>query len=153
MTPRRGVTLHAGVVADPAANAAFRKRANARCRDASSALDARPPFPFDNFDPLHPDPAMLPDVGRFFTGPGDPRPALRALGDQLAALGKPPAQRAQWARLLAARSEELAVIQRQDDAALAADATAFVASVNEASANFRAIAISATLVRVSDCVL
>jgi hypothetical protein len=44
MTPRRGVTLHAGVVADPAANAAFRKRANARCRDASSALDARPPI-------------------------------------------------------------------------------------------------------------
>jgi hypothetical protein len=41
---------------------------------------------------------MLPDVGRFFTGPGDPRPALRALGDQLAALGKPPAQRTEWAR-------------------------------------------------------
>ncbi len=43
--------------------------------------------------------------------------------------------------------------QRQDDAALAADATAFVASVNDASANFRAIAIGATLVRVSDCVV
>jgi hypothetical protein len=94
-----------------------------------------------------------PDVGRFLTGPGDPRPALRALGDQLAALGKPPAQRTEWARLLAARARELVIIQRQGDAALAADAPAFVASVNDASANFRAIAISATLVRVTDCVL
>jgi hypothetical protein len=153
VTPRRGVTLHAGVVANPAANAAFRKQANARCRDASSTLDARPPFPFAGFDPLHPDPSMLPDVGRFLTGAGDPRPALRALGDQLAALGEPPAQRTEWARLLAARAKELVIIQRQDDAALAADAPAFVASVNDASANFRAIAISATLVRVTDCVL
>ena len=153
LTPRRGVTLHSGVVANPGANATFRKRANARCRDASSALHALPPFPFDDFDPLHPDPSMLPDVGRFFTGPGDPRPTLRALGDQLAALGRPPAQRTEWARLLAARAKELEVIQRQDDAALAADVPAFVASVNDASANFRAIAISATLARVSDCVL
>jgi hypothetical protein len=82
-----------------------------------------------------------------------PLPALRALGDQLAALGKPPAQRTEGARLLAARARELVIIQRQDDAALAADAPAFVASVNDASANSRAIAISATLVRVTDCVL
>jgi hypothetical protein len=74
-------------------------------------------------------------------------------GSQLAALGKPPAQRTERARLLAARAKELVIIQRQDDAALAADAPAFVASVNDASADFRAIAISATLVRVTDCVL
>jgi hypothetical protein len=52
--------------------AAFRKRANARCRDASSTLDARPPFPLPTS--THFIQTMLPDVGRFFTGPGDPRP-------------------------------------------------------------------------------
>jgi len=51
-----------------------------------------------------------------------------------------------------ARRARQGALQRQDDAALAADAPAFFAPVSDASANFRAIAISATLVRVTDCV-
>jgi hypothetical protein len=151
--PRRGATLRAGVVPNPAANAAFRQRASAQCRKASAALAARPPFPYPDFDPQHPDPAQLPGVGQYFTGPGDPRPALRTLKEELTALGTPPAQRSQWASLLRAQADVLVTIQRQDDAALAGDATAFVATLDESEANFRAEAISATLFHVTDCIV
>jgi len=151
--PRGGVRLRAGAIPHPSANNRFRSRAEARCKDAAAALAALPPFPFDNFDPLNPDPAQLPDVGRFFTGPHDPRPALQTLAEELTALGRPPAQRSEWKRLLAARAQQLAIIQRQDDAALAADVAGFVKSVRDSDANLRAIAISATLFDVPRCVV
>jgi hypothetical protein len=153
VVPRRGVTLRAGVIPHPSANSAFRSRAGARCSKAASALAALPPFPFDGFDPLHPDAAQLPDVGRFFTGPHDARPILQTLADELAALGRPPAQRSEWKRLLAERAQQLTLIQRQDDAALAADVAGFVKSVKDSDANFRVIAIEATVFDVPRCVL
>ena len=63
-----------------------------------------PPFPFGGFDPLHPDPQLLPQVGAFFTGPGDPRPVLRALDRRLRGLGRPPAVRPLWRLLIAGRT-------------------------------------------------
>ena len=153
ITPRHGVTLRAGAIPTPAANRAFRNTAAIRCRDTAKTLAALPPFPFTDFDPLHPDPAVLPDVGRFFTGPHDPRPAYEQLREELTALGRPPAQRPSWARLVAARAAALTIIQRQDDAALAADVTGFVKTVDDSSKNFRDIAINATVFGVTDCVV
>jgi hypothetical protein len=153
VTPRRGVKLRAGAIPNAAANRAFRARASARCRDAAKTLSALPPFPFTDFDPLHPDPAVLPDVGRFFTGPHDPRPTYEQLKEELVAMGRPPAQRSAWGDLVVAQANSLQNIQRQDDAALAADVTVFVQTVKDSSANFRDVAIAATVFGVPDCVV
>jgi hypothetical protein len=139
--------------ATPAANGPFRARADARCASAARQLAALPPFPFANFDPLHPDPQLLPQVGRFFTGPHDPRPTLDALDAQLRALGQPPADRPGWGRVLAARAASRMTNDEQDQAALAADVPAFVNSLRDANATFRAVAISATVFGVDRCVL
>jgi hypothetical protein len=153
IAPRAGVVLRDAVLRRPPANAPFRARANALCTSAAAQLASLPPFPFTSFDPLHPDPAVLPRVGQFFTGPHDARPALRALDEQLSALGAPPADRGTWTRALAARAASLAVIDRQDGAALAANAPAFVRSVRDAARTFRAVAISASAFGVGACVI
>ena len=153
VTPRAGTVLHAAVVIRPAANATLIARADQICTRASRQLAALPPFPFSNFDPLHPDPALLPQVGAFFTGPGDPRPIFRTLNARLRALGQPPAAAGWWARMLHARRAELAVINAQDRAALASDTPAFVRSVRDSISAFRQIAITATVVGTTRCVL
>ena len=118
--PRAGAVLHTGLVSRPAANDAFRGRADALCVAAAARLAALPSFPFSDFDPLRPDPKLLPKVGRFFTGPHDPRPILRALDTHLRALGRPPAETSAWVDVLAARTASLAINEEQDKAALAA---------------------------------
>ena len=153
ITPRPGVVLRSGVLERPAADRAFRGRADALCAGAARQLAALPPFPYRTFDPLHPDPALLPAVGRFFTGPHDPRPALRTLEANLSGLGPPPADADTWRRVLAARAAALAVDDEQDQAALAADAPGFVKSVHDAERTFRAGAIAATVFGVGRCVL
>ena len=111
------------------------------------------PFPFSTFDPLHPDPSLLPAVGRFFTGPDDVRPTLLTLDAHLGALGQPPADAGAWRRVLAARTAALAVHDEQDQAALTADPPAFIKSVHDVERTFRAVAITATVFGVSQCVL
>ena len=153
VTPRAGAFLQVAVIARPAADASLAAHADQICARASRQLAALPPFPFNNFDPLHPDPGLLPQVGAFFTGPGDPRPIFRTLNTRLRALGDPPAGRGRWARLLHARGSELAVINEQDRAALAGEAPAFVHSVRDSSSAFRQIAITATVFGTTRCVL
>jgi hypothetical protein len=147
------VVLRAGRENRPRADDAFTAGANRLCRSAAAKLATLPPFPLPNFDPLHPDPASLPAVGAFFTGPGDPRPVLSALDSQLEGLGHPVAGRAGWRSVLAAREGELTVIAEQDRAALAGNLPAFVRSVHASAANFRQVAITATVFGVTDCVL
>jgi hypothetical protein len=153
IAPRGGAALRAGVLRLAAANRSFRPRADALCASAARQLDALPPFPFSNFDPRHPDPALLPAVGRFFTGPHDPRPIFRALDAHLRALGTPPAQRAQWSEVLAARADTLIVDDEQDRAALAGDVAGFVKSLGDVRRTYRAMAIGATVFGVSRCVI
>jgi len=153
IAPRAGTVLRAGVLRLAAANRSFRRRADALCASAARQLDALPPFPFSNFDPRHPDPALLPAVGQFFTGPHDPRPIYRALDDRLSALGAPAAQRGPWSRLLAARADTLTVEDEQDRAALAGDVAGFVRSLDDVTRTFRATAIGATVFGVSRCVI
>jgi hypothetical protein len=151
MTPRNGSVLRVATVARPPADARFEAHANRLCRGASIQLAALPPFPFPDFDPLHPDPTLLPQVGGFFTGPGDPRPVLRALNRRLRALGEPPANRSAWNRALRARAAAYAVIHEQDAAALAADVPGFVRSVHDSDRTFRRMAIAATVFGAIDC--
>jgi hypothetical protein len=151
--PRAGVVLHTGLVSRPAANHAFRGRADALCAAAAARLAALPSFPLSNFDPLHPDPKLLPKVGRFFTGPHDPRPILRALNTHLRALGRPPIDRIAWTNVLAARTASLATNEEQDRAALADDVPAFVKSVHDVDRASRRVARTATIFGVPPCVL
>jgi hypothetical protein len=55
--------------------------------------------------------------------------------------------------VLHARTAALAVIQEQDNAALAADVAAFVRSVHDTTNALREIAISATVFGATQCVL
>lgn len=151
MTPRQGSLLQVGTVTRPPADARFEAHANRLCRRASRQLAALPAFPFADFDPLHPDPALLPQVGAFFTGPGDPRPILGALNGRLRELGEPPANRGAWNRALRARVAAYAVIHAQDAAALAADVPAFVRTVHDSAKTFRWMAITATVFGAIDC--
>jgi allene oxide cyclase-like protein len=151
--PRTGVTLHTGVLARAISNRRFIDSANALCTTAATRLNALPPFPFSNFDPLHPDPRLLPKVGRFFTGQGDPRPILRALNSGLRALGQPPASAASWTHVLGARAAALKVNSEQDSAAVTANVAGFIKSVHAVDNTSRQVAITATIFGVPDCVL
>jgi hypothetical protein len=143
VTPRPGATLRSAVIGNSAANARFDARANALCDHAAARLAALPPFPYTNFDASHPDPKQLPKVGRFFTGPHDPRPIQRALIAGLRDLGKPPANASGWSDVVAAHVARLTVMNAQDRAALAADAPGFVKTLGEVNANDRQIAATA----------
>jgi len=145
--------LHAGKVGRPRADQPFIARADDLCRRAGTALASLPAFPFATFDPLHPDPSVLPQVGAFFTGPGDPRPILRTLDAGLRDLGQPRRERQVWRLARRARDRELAVIDKQDRAALVANVPVFVQSVHESAANFRQIAITETVFGSTPCVL
>ena len=153
VTTQDRVMLHAGRVNRPRVDQTFTTRANRLCQSAAARLATLPPFPLTHFDPLHPDPASLPKVGAFFTGPGDPRPVLRPLIAGLRGLGEPPADREAWRSVLAARAHQLRVMNAQDRAALATDVPAFVRSVHASFASFRRIAITATVFGVTRCVL
>jgi hypothetical protein len=128
----------------------FARRADGLCSGASRQLAALPPFPFPGFDPLHPDPALLPAVGAYFTGPGDPRPILTELTTRLRALGTPVAAAA-WQRVLRAEAAGIAVRTRQDDAALAADVAAFVTSVHATVGAGHELAIAASVFGATSC--
>jgi hypothetical protein len=96
---------------------------------------------------------LAPVVPPFFTGPGDPRPALEALDRRLRALGRPPASRAAWKRVLRARAANLRTVEAQDRAALASDVAAFVRTTHASSRAFRAVAIPATVFGAPVCEL
>jgi hypothetical protein len=115
--------------ASPGANTAFVARAERSCVRARKQLDAVPAFPFHGVDAMHPDPRVLPAVGRFLTGRGNELPIVRRLERQLRALGDPPAKRAEWRRVLATLHDFEGVFAQEDQAALAADVPGWVKSV------------------------
>ena len=145
--------LTVGTILRAAANQGFLHRANRLCTRASVQLAALPPFPYPGFDPLHPDPSLLPRIGAFFSGPGDPRPTFRALIRALAALGSPPASPSEWKRVLDARRAGISVMTEQDNAALTANVRAFVNSVHDNDRAFRRIAITSSVFGATGCVL
>jgi hypothetical protein len=106
---------------------AFIARVNAVCTQAKSNSEANGPFPYQNFDPLHPDVKLLPKVGAFFA-------AVQSSGDQvpaeLRALGTPRRAQSLWAKMLVLAQENSAIADRQIKAAEASDSPAFIATVD-----------------------
>ena len=107
-------TTAAGAKIDPA----FIAKVDAVCAKASKRFAANGQFPFQNFDPLHPDPGQLPKVGAFF------KPNVsteRMVENQLRALGEPAMGAPAWnaIRTHAIASEANAI--KQVHVALASD--------------------------------
>ena len=142
--------LRAGVVPRPAANARFISHANSLCEATQTTENKLPPFPFSTFDPLHPDPTLLPQVGQFFDQP-ERRQLFPDLLSRLVALGAPPAQPAEWARVLRARRGMIKDETTQVRAALADNAAAFVHTVNQASPNFNKLVLASAVFGVQAC--
>jgi hypothetical protein len=146
----RGVP-RGGLAPVAAANRPFLRRADRACRATAARLERLPRFPFGDFDPLHPDPQVLPAVGRWFTGPGHAGPELRRLLARLRALGPPPAARARWHALLRRRRAALAIRAAHIRAARAADAAAFLATVDEVRTNARRLGVDAVAIGARSC--
>jgi hypothetical protein len=108
---------------------AFIAKVNALCTTINDQVHAAGigTFPYQTFDPQHPDTATLPLVGAYFA-----RGLLirRAIPADLAALGEPRTAQAQWDSLrnLALQLNQTAI--EQVAAAKAGDKKAFVATVN-----------------------
>ena len=85
-------------------------------------------FPVQGFDPLHPDPAQLPQVGRFFAQGSAVRDRIP---EELAALGEPKTGAAKWDRLRDNLIHSTSLAHTQIAAALAANAPAFAAAAAE----------------------
>jgi hypothetical protein len=108
---------------------AFIARADAVCARAKSRTDAYGEFPYQNFDPIHPDAKLLPKVGAFFAQQQSVRDRVPG---ELRQLGVPHQGAALWSRLDALVAQNRVINDRQTAAANAADASAFVKTVNEA---------------------
>jgi hypothetical protein len=103
----------------------FIARVNAVCARASVGAV---PFPYTNFDPVHPNVRLLPKVGAFFAK----RQAIAdAIPGQLRALGQPATGQATWAQILPLTVRDRAIADRQIKAAEASDVPGFIATVNE----------------------
>jgi len=98
------------------------------CAAAVPRLNAQGKFPYPNFDPLHPDVKLLPKVGAFIASVQAQDARLPA---QLARLGSPDKQQAQWQQMLALANSLSATVARQIKAARASNAPAFVAATRE----------------------
>jgi hypothetical protein len=90
-----------------------------------------PPFPFRNFDPLHPDPKLLVKVGRFFRGVGNEVPIASRLERQLRALGTPASNKDAWRAVLATWHDFLTVIEREATDASHGNVEAWIKDVQE----------------------
>jgi hypothetical protein len=142
--------LHVGVVPRPAANAGFTRRATAACRATERKAASLPAFPFSTFDPFHPDPQLLPQVGRFFDQPAL-RHLPRVLLAELEKLGPPPAGTAAWQNVLKARHVVLANEAQQNKTALAGDAPAYVRAVYQSAGDYNQLVFASAVFGVQSC--
>jgi hypothetical protein len=142
--------LRAGVVPRPQADTAFIGRANAACQAAEAKGMALASFPFASFDPFHPDPNLLPQVGRFFDQPARRRLPRQLIGE-LEKLGQPPAGSGTWKSVLAARRAVLSNETRQVNAALANNASAFVTTVYNQARVYNQLVFRSAVFGVEAC--
>jgi hypothetical protein len=142
--------LKIGVVPRPASNAGFIRRANAACGATEKKVQQLGDFPFSDFDPFNPDPQVLPQVGRFFNQP-ERRRLPSALLQKLGRLGKPPASRPAWQRVLDARGALIKNESKQIQAALANDGPQFVKTLYGQSRAFNQLVLASAAFGVQDC--
>jgi len=105
-------------------DARFIAKANAICAQAVARHSAHP-FPLPGFDPMHPRPADLPAVGRYFTRYGN----ATATTARLDALAAPTAHQREWHELRALINQAAANARRQITAAERADIAGFEQTV------------------------
>jgi hypothetical protein len=142
--------LHVGVVPRPAMNAPFIRRANAACRAAQAKFARLPAFPFSSFDPFHPDPQLLPKVGRFADQPARLH-IRRVLLAELEKLGQPPANSGAWRNVLDARHAALANFTQRIKTALAGDAPAYVRAVYQETRDYNQLVFTSAVFGVQAC--
>jgi Allene oxide cyclase barrel like domain len=142
--------LHVGVVLRPAMNAAFIRHADSACDATERRAMRLPPFPFSTFDPFHPDPQLLPQVGRFFDQPARRR-LPRALLAELEKLGAPPASNEAWQNVLKARHVALTNETQQINTALAGEAPAFVRAVSQSAGDYNQLVFTSAVFGVQSC--
>jgi hypothetical protein len=142
--------LHVGVVPRPAMNAAFIHRATAACQETAKKFDSLPAFPFSTFDEFHPDPRLLPQVGRFIEQPARRR-LRRLLLAELERLGRPPASNEAWRNVLTARRAALANLTQLMKTALAGDAPAFVRAVHQRARDYNQLVFTSAVFGIQSC--
>jgi hypothetical protein len=102
----------------------FVAKANAICAQAVARHSAHP-FPLPGFDPVHPRPADLPAVGRYFARYG----SATATTARLDALAAPTGHQREWHELRALINQAAANARRQITAAEHADIAGFEQAV------------------------
>jgi hypothetical protein len=107
-------------------------RANAICARAKTAIGAHGPFPYPNFDPLHPNTNLLPKIGAFFAAT---QPIADRVPRELRDLGTPHKAQREWTQIVALAQRSRTIGDRQIVAAKASNVPAFVATVNAIHAN------------------
>jgi len=110
-----------------AADTRFVAKANAICGQAIARHSAHP-FPLPGFDPLHPRPADLPAVGRYFARYG----SASATTARLDALTAPAGHQREWQQLRALINQAAANGRRQMTVAERADVAGFEQTVRTA---------------------
>jgi len=93
------------------------------------AAHAGHPFPVLNFDPEHPDPSKLPEVGDYFAQYG----GLPQTTSALHRLSPPTSDAGAWRNLLQIADSMTANAQSQIAASRARDVTTFVATVHQSN--------------------
>ncbi len=105
----------------------FGRRVTIVCFNGARALGSLPRFPFPTFDPIHPDAARLPAVGRYFEQGS--LPAYQKLVSQLKAVKAPAAQRQDYDDFVTGVEGLVANVKRQIATAKSSDVKGFVATV------------------------
>lgn len=139
--------LKVGVVPRPAGNAGFIRRANAACNATAKQVGD---FPFSDFDPFNPDPDVLRQVGQFFNQP-ERRALSPTLLQNLKKLGKPPADRSAWQRVLEVRQRMVSEEPKQIEAALAGDVNTFVSTVRQQSRDYNQLVLASAAFGTQSC--
>ena len=110
-------------------DSAFIGKADAWCaRTVAGYHAAQGSFPARSFDPLHPDPAQLPQVGRFLARGNHIRDGMPA---GLRALGEPTTGAAQWDRVRDLFLRTVHLAHAEITAALAGNTTAFATAAGK----------------------
>jgi hypothetical protein len=127
----------------------FIAKANAICAQAVARHSAHP-FPLPGFDPMHPRPADLPTVGRYFARYGN----ATATTARLDALAAPTAHQREWHVLRALINRAAANARQQITAAERADIAGFEQTVGTArhlATQIKRIALRLGFTATSQC--
>jgi hypothetical protein len=123
-------TIKSTGAAHPVEGTRFGKRVGAICFRRAAELGSLPRFPNPQFDPLHPAPSELPEVGRFFEQ--NQVPAFQKLIVALRKVDPPPAYEKRYDEFVTQLESLVANLKRQAATAKSSDVNGFVAAIKDA---------------------